>query len=84
MSNADEFTDYVIIGRCRTLPTFRGYTVDTRCREFRKIDSGPMTGWEFIDFDSARGEELLVELRGCLRIVARKLLNEYKRSTAHS
>jgi len=62
MSSTDEFTDYVVIGRCRALPTFKGYTVDTRCREFRKINFGPMAGLEFIDFDSDRGDELLVEL----------------------
>jgi hypothetical protein len=45
----------------RILPTFKGYTVDERLREFRKADVE--TGLEFIPFDSERGMELLEELR---------------------
>ncbi|MFN8478217.1 MAG: hypothetical protein U0074_10420 [Kouleothrix sp.] len=58
------FTDYVPLqGGGRILPTFQGYTVDVRCREFRKIDAD--TAWElwgFIDFDSDQGEEMLQAL----------------------
>lgn len=41
------------------LPTFKGYTVDMRLRQFRKADfPRPM---EFIDFDSPKGEQLYLE-----------------------
>ena len=42
------------------LPSFKGYTVDIRLKEFRKAD--PLKGCEFVSFDSPRGEDLLVEL----------------------
>ena len=45
----------------RTLPTFRGYTVDRRLREFRKMVFGEMP--EFIPFDSEKGRELMAEMR---------------------
>ncbi len=41
------------------LPTFRGYTVDIRLREFRKCVLGKPL--EFIDFDSVEGDHLLAE-----------------------
>ncbi|PKL78939.1 MAG: hypothetical protein CVV27_02640 [Candidatus Melainabacteria bacterium HGW-Melainabacteria-1] len=44
----------------RELPTFRGYTVDARLREFRKVEYGKVP--EFIPFDSPRGEKLLREM----------------------
>jgi hypothetical protein len=43
----------------RVLPTFKGYTVDVRLRQFRKAD--PETGIEFIEFDSPKGDSLLGE-----------------------
>ena len=43
------------------LPTFRGFTVDARLREFRLADRGK--GLEFIPFDSERGSGLLDEMR---------------------
>ena len=40
----------------RILPAFRGYTIDERLREFRKVKPGePM---EFIAFDSPEGQKL--------------------------
>jgi hypothetical protein len=39
------------------LPVFRGYTVDVRLREFRKISR--TEPWEFIPFDSPKGRRLL-------------------------
>ncbi|HOY10119.1 MAG TPA: hypothetical protein PLB05_08590, partial [Candidatus Omnitrophota bacterium] len=42
----------------RNLPTFKGYTVDVRLREFRK--SIPHQELTFIPFDSPQGDELLV------------------------
>ena len=43
------------------LPTFKGYTVDPRLRQFRKVI--PQESIEFIDFNSERGQELLAEMR---------------------
>ena len=45
----------------RKLPTFKGFTVDARLREFRKVgnDHGMI---EFIPFASDRGRQLLKEL----------------------
>ena len=40
------------------LPTFQGYTVDTRLRQFRKIDRKNI---RFIDFYSNEGEKLLLK-----------------------
>lgn len=42
----------------RALPTFRGYTVDVRLREFRKVIVGRRP--EFIPFDSRKGFRLLL------------------------
>lgn len=39
------------------LPTYKGYTVDARLREFRKLEFGKVP--EFIPFDSPKGRELL-------------------------
>lgn len=47
------------------LPTFKGYTVDARLREFRKIPADPdsdLYDLEFIDWRSDEGDALLVEL----------------------
>ncbi len=41
----------------RMLPTFKGYTVDFRLRQFRKAEYGKAL--EFIDFDSEEGQRLL-------------------------
>ena len=43
------------------LPTFKGYTVDMRLREFRKAI--PEVMLEFIPFKSPEGEKLLEELK---------------------
>jgi hypothetical protein len=41
----------------RQLPTFQGYTVDVRLKQFCKVDrSKPSI--EFIDFDSEQGSKL--------------------------
>ena len=39
------------------LPTFKGYTVDVRLREFRKVSS--VSAIEFVSFDSPEGDMLL-------------------------
>lgn len=41
------------------LPTFRGYTVDCRLSEFRKIPRYGLPEW--IPFRSEKGDELLVK-----------------------
>jgi hypothetical protein len=43
------------------LPTFKGYTVDMRLREFRKATIGEKL--EFIPFESPEGKELLGRLK---------------------
>ena len=43
------------------LPTFRGYTIDARLKQFRKVLQD--NGITFIDFDSEEGQELLEEMR---------------------
>jgi len=42
------------------LPTIKGYTVDYKLREFRKMEYGKMP--IFISFDSPKGEKLFNEL----------------------
>ena len=49
------------------LPTFKGYTVDLRLREFRRAI--PDVTLEFIRFDSPEGMELLEELQSFARDV---------------
>jgi hypothetical protein len=43
------------------LPTFKGYTVDMRLREFRKAI--PDVIFEVIPFNSPKGKELLEDLK---------------------
>jgi hypothetical protein len=42
------------------LPEFKGYTVDERLQQFRKVDRDEPS-IEFVDFDSKKGQELLEE-----------------------
>lgn len=44
------------------LPTFKGYTVDKKLRQFRKVSRGKNPQIEFIEFDSEEGQVLLDEL----------------------
>jgi len=44
------------------LPTFKGYTVDKKLRQFRKVSRGENPQVEFIEFDSEEGQVLLDEL----------------------
>lgn len=44
----------------KRLPTYRGYIVDVKLREFRKIKYGKTL--EFIPFDSEKGDRLLAAL----------------------
>ena len=43
------------------IPTFKGYTIDPRLKQFRKVI--PQEAIEFIDFNSEKGQELLDEMR---------------------
>ena len=45
----------------KQLPIFRGYTVDFRLREFRRVDLR-LLSIDFIPFDSAEGLQLLKEM----------------------
>jgi len=51
----------VVSNVVKELPVFKGYTVDERLREFRKMDVGVIP--KFIPFDSPKGQELLSEYR---------------------
>jgi hypothetical protein len=44
----------------RQLPTFKGYTVDVRTRQFRKAELGQPL--EFVDFTSEKGMDLILEM----------------------
>ena len=46
----------------RKLPVFKGYTVDHRLRQFRKVEYGKKP--EFISFDSDKGRRLMKEMEG--------------------
>ena len=42
------------------LPTFQGYVIDVRLKQFRKMKAGGLL--EFIDFDSEKGLDLIEEM----------------------
>ncbi|MHB8595434.1 MAG: hypothetical protein ACYDER_01335 [Ktedonobacteraceae bacterium] len=44
----------------RYLPVFKGYTVDTRVKQFRRFPPDDFP--EFVEFDSEEGMELLAEI----------------------
>ena len=44
----------------KELPTFKGYTVDQKLRQFRKVDR-KKPSIDFVDFDSDEGQELLAQ-----------------------
>ena len=43
------------------LPTFKGYTIDARLKQFRKVSLDRTI--EFLDFGSEEGQKLLNEIR---------------------
>ena len=47
--------------RVYILPTFKGFTIDVRLKEFRRIDDDQ--GLLFIPFNSKEGQELISEMR---------------------
>ena len=48
------------INGVRELQTFKGYTVDFKLRQFRKVPLDALP--EFIEFDSPEGQELCAEM----------------------
>lgn len=58
----------------RELPKFKGYVVDERLREFRKMVYGEPP--EFIPFDSEKGEMMLEEMRETKPIDKSELFEE--------
>jgi len=57
------------------LPTFKGYTVDIRLKQFRKVSPGLKI--RFIDFDSPKGNKLLAEYIETLSIKKIKAMSLY-------
>lgn len=45
------------------LPTFNGYTIDARLRQFRKVSRGDNPEIKFIPFASEEGQEILEEMQ---------------------
>lgn len=70
----------------RQLPTFKGYTVDERLGEFRKLEYGKPP--EFISFDSPKGKEMLQDwrkesaLRTQYRTITRELTEAERKKIA--
>jgi hypothetical protein len=58
--DAPVFIDAVNFKGARKLPFYKGYVVDVRLRQFRKIERNQP--WEFISFYSQKGDQLLAEL----------------------
>ncbi len=56
------------------LPTFKGYTVDERLKEFRKVPYDELP--EFISFESEKGSQLLTEYRTeqCIKLLTKAVL----------
>ena len=44
----------------KKLPEFKGYTVDERLKQFRKVDR-EKPSIDFVDFNSEKGKKLLAE-----------------------
>ncbi len=55
------------------LPTFKGYTVDLRLREFRRVPLDELP--EFIRFDSPEGMKLFEDLQSFARDVLSRGIN---------
>ena len=44
----------------RVLPVCEGWTIDLRCRQFRRVHED---GWiDFVDFDTREGQQMLLRL----------------------
>ena len=59
--NLQKAIDKLEKGSPKKLPVFKGYTVDERLQEFRKVEYGKTV--EFIPFDSPKGQNLLSDMR---------------------
>lgn len=46
----------------RVLQEFKGYTVDLRLRQFRKVPMAHSMDIEFVEFASPKGRELLTQM----------------------
>lgn len=55
-----EFASKLEKGSPKSVRVFKGYVVDERLREFRKMEYGEMP--EFISFDSPKGQDLLSDM----------------------
>lgn len=58
------------------LPTFKGYTVDERLKEFRKVKYGEIP--EFISFESNKGKKLLLQYRKeqAMKLLTKEILKK--------
>jgi hypothetical protein len=64
--------DFIATEGPRVLPVFRGYTVDERLREFRRVEYGHLS--EYVPFESPRGEWLLAEWRRYQKLASAGLM----------
>jgi len=57
-------------GKMRILPVFKGYTVDVRLKQFRKIvkQSKFFAGIEYLDFDTDKGDVILTRYIKSLKV----------------
>ena len=53
-------SEEVVPGGIRRLKTFKGYTVDLRLHQFRKMEPHELP--EFIEFTSDEGQQLLAQM----------------------
>ena len=66
----------------RKLGTFKGYTVDFRLKQFRKIPHTKLP--EFIDFTSAEGEELVAQMHEAAIKLTNKLMRRLRKKLRRS
>jgi len=59
LKHSTKFTQEVKM--VKELPNFKGYTVDQRLKQFRKVDR-EKPSIDFVDFDSEEGQKLLEEM----------------------
>jgi hypothetical protein len=53
------------------LPTYQGFTIDKRLKQFRKVIPGCQI--EFIEFDSKEGKDLLKEMKDYFSFLQEKI-----------
>ena len=66
----------------RVLPLFKGYTVDARLKQFRRIrkQSHSFAGMEYLDFDTDKGDRLLTQYIRGFKIVDSEEFKEIARA----